>query len=55
MVQLFSKAEDPDIPGHVILEQFQAQVGVGSSSTYWHLVDIQLGPMRVILDPALLI
>ena len=55
MVQLFSKAEDPDIPGHVILEQFQAQVGLGSSSTYWHVVDIQLGLIRVIMDPSVLI
>jgi len=27
VVHLFAKSEDPDIPGHVILEQFQAQVG----------------------------
>eukprot|EP00794_Sanderia_malayensis_P020258 gene20258-22242_t len=27
VVQLFSKSRDPDIPGHVILEQFLAQVG----------------------------
>lgn len=30
-MQLFAKSEDPDIPGHVILEQFQAQVSHHSS------------------------
>lgn len=49
VVVLFSKVPDPDIPGHLILEQFQAQVSISIILCALECLDFSYRKYAVIL------